>query len=82
MGADDLIGEARRRSGRLIDPPPPEAVAELRRVLEYNDSVPQNRRVSRTRALAMLKSEYGYEGCAQTFDRWLRDELDRGWTGR
>lgn len=81
MSADDLISEARCKSGRLVEPPSSEAVGELYKILQYNDSVPRSRRISRARALEMLRDEHGYTASSQTFDRWLREELDRGWHG-
>jgi hypothetical protein len=77
MGVDDLIEEAKGRP--LGSAPPEESIAELKKIVEYNDSVPRNRRVPVAKALAWLKSDHNYSVSRHTFDRWFVTEFGRGW---
>jgi hypothetical protein len=55
--AADLISQASSASGTKL--PPPDALVELKKILDHNDTAPRPLRVSAERVLELLQS-YNY----------------------
>lgn len=72
--ADTLIEKASR--GRVADEPSAAALAELQKVLQYNDSAPWGKRVSADAALDMLSSS-GWDHSRQALDALCRRRFGR-----
>jgi hypothetical protein len=72
--SDRLIDQAKARRARQF---PPAAVAELKKIAEYNATAPARQRVRREDIVAMLAADFGINISVETLYRWLRDELIR-----
>lgn len=59
IAASELIGLRTQR--RSVPPPSKEAIVELRKLCQHNDTASTSRRVGREAAIALLKS-YGWAG--------------------
>lgn len=72
--ADALIAKASR--GQHMTDPNPTALAELQKVLKYNDDAPHKRKVSAVAAVEMLHS-FGWAGSRQALDSLCRRSFGR-----
>jgi hypothetical protein len=72
--ADALIAKA--SEGQHMADPSATALAELGKVLEYNDEAPHKRRVSAAAAIEMMQS-LGWKGSRQALDALCRRSFGR-----
>jgi hypothetical protein len=77
LSARDLIAKAKARSSER-PLPSPEALAELKKVLDANDAAPRSERVRAEDAIELLRS-YGWSGSRSLFERVIRRVFDRGY---
>lgn len=72
--ADALIEKASQ--GQHLADPTPQAMVELKKVLDYNEAAPHKRKVSAAAAIEMLQS-FGWIGSRQALDALCRRNFGR-----
>ena len=77
MSVRDLIVASKAKTDRTF---PPEVLADLKEVLKSNDRETNFKaRVTAGEFMAYAEKLYKFRVSRETFDRWVRRQLGRGW---
>lgn len=79
-GADDLIGKAMAREAECHQRMPPEARAEVEKIIAYNRTAGKNGKVPIRDVIAMLDREFGVVMSNATIRRWCFEVLGHGFS--